>query len=711
MKKWKHLLYAAMIILAASCNETRSEKINRSALVGRNNPEVTAFEPLSSLSVGNGNFAFTVDATGLQSYPGIYAGGIPLGTQSNWGWHSFPNKEEYKLQETLGKYNFRGWDEPYAVQFDRPGRQRDAANYLRANPHRLHLGYVGFDLSDGQGKPLPADRITQVRQKLNLWEGVIDSRFNIGADPVCVQTAVHPTKDQLAVRIQSGLIGHESMRLSLKFPYPTGNHTDDATDRSSGEKHKTDVAYRDSFTLVLKRTLDQTVYYVAFQSPEPFAFSECAPHDFLIYPRTSKSFEFTCTFSENHPSQTASVDEAFAAASAYRQEFWQQGGAIDFSKCTDKRARELERRVILSQYLTAIQCSGVYPPQETGLTYNSWYGKFHLEMHWWHAAHFALWDRGHLLERSLEWYDRAYPVAKDIAGRQGFAGVRWMKMTDPSGGEAPSKVGSFLIWQQPHPIYLAELLYRNRPDHKIIRKYGHLVEQTAEFMASFATRDEQAGRYVLKGIIPAQETLRASETINPPFELAYWHYALSIAQQWRERAGKERNPQWDELIDKLSPLADRDGLYLASEDAIDTYTNPRFTSDHPAVLGALGILPASKLVNPDTMKTTLDWIWNHWNWNETWGWDYPMTAMCAARLGDPQKAIDALLKDERTNTYLINGHNYQDDRLRAYLPGNGGLLTAIAMMCAGWDGNSIPNPGFPKDGQWDVVWEGLKPMP
>ena len=27
--------------------------------------------------------------------------------------------------------------------------------------------------------------------------------------------------------------------------------------------------------------------------------------------------------------------------------------------------------------------------------------------------------------------------------------------------------------------------------------------------------------------------------------------------------------------------------------------------------------------------------------------------------------------------------DYQDDRLRVYLPGNGGLLAAVAMMCAG----------------------------
>jgi len=44
------------------------------------------------------------------------------------------------------------------------------------------------------------------------------------------------------------------------------------------------------------------------------------------------------------------------------------------------------------------------------------------------------------------------------------------------------------------------------------------------------------------------------------------------------------------------------------------------------------------------------------------------------------------------------------------LPGNGGLLTAIAMMCAGWEGNTIINPGIPKDGKWKVKWEGFQKM-
>jgi hypothetical protein len=63
--------------------------------------------------------------------------------------------------------------------------------------------------------------------------------------------------------------------------------------------------------------------------------------------------------------------------------------------------------------------------------------------------------------------------------------------------------------------------------------------------------------------------------------------------------------------------------------------------------------------------------------------------------------------DVPTNTYLPNGHNYQDARLPLYLPGNGGLLSAVALMARGWQGGPESHaPGFPN--AWIVRWEGLK---
>lgn len=714
----KKLFYSLLAVVLAACGSEKQAPIDREALVDRNNPQVSSFDSLASLSVGNGEFAFTVDATGLQTFPSVYKKGVPLGTQSQWGWHSFGNPNNYKPEEYLKEHDFgRGHKEIYACQFKEDGRQKEASNWYRMNPHRLHLGIVGLELGDD----VKTSDITDIAQTLDMWNGVINSHFTLKGNAFDVQTVCHPQMDMISASITSPA----RAGVKLHFPYPTGAHADDACNWDANNKHTTDIVFENAQSAVLKRTLDSTVYYVSLRWEGKASLKEKSANYFVLTPAEDK-LAFSCKFTsafpgtvfESEPAVYTSANtlptfaETLAAGNSYWNNFWKNGAAVDFSHCTDPRAKELERRVVLSQYLLAIQSAGSVPPQETGLTYNSWFGKFHLEMIWWHQAWQALWGHSELLDRTLGWYETVEPVAREIARRQGFDGVRWMKMTDPSGTEAPSNVGSFLIWQQPHFIYLAELVYRANPSDEVIKKYNHLVQETAKFMYSFATYDEFHGRFILKGAIPAQETLRAATTINPPFELSYWHYAMNVAQQWRERAGEKRNLEWDEMIDKLSPLAyNEDSLYLAAENAVDTYKDIRFTSDHMAVLGSVGILPMNKLIRADYMKNTLHWVWDNWNWGKTWGWDYPMTAMNATRLGEPEKAVGALLMDKRTNTYLLNGHNYQDGRLRCYLPGNGGLLTAVALMCAGWDGCEVKNPGFPQDGTWDVRWEGLKPMP
>ena len=110
------------------------------------------------------------------------------------------------------------------------------------------------------------------------------------------------------------------------------------------------------------------------------------------------------------------------------------------------------------------------------------------------------------------------------------------------------------------------------------------------------------------------------------------------------------------------------------------------------------------------MRATLADVLADWDWDSTWGWDYPVMAMTAARLDDPETAVDALLQSAGKNTALPNGHNRQTDSLPLYLPGNGGLLAAVALMAAGWDGGPDRHaPGFPAG--WTVAWEGLVPAP
>jgi hypothetical protein len=330
-------------------------------------------------------------------------------------------------------------------------------------------------------------------------------------------------------------------------------------------------------------------------------------------------------------------------------------------------------------------------------------------MHWWHAAHVPLWNRTLMLERSLGWYETILPEARRLAKSQGYAGARWPKMVGPEGHDSPSSIGPLLIWQQPHPIFYAELCYQAHPDRRTLTRYRSIVFESAEFMGSFAFFDSTTNRYVLgPPVIPAQENHPPRETWNPTFELAYWAYGLKIAQQWRERMGMARHRAWDEVLTKLAPLPVRDGVYLAHENCPQTYTQRN--TDHPSMLGALGFLPGDG-VDRATMQRTLEKVFREWKWETTWGWDYPLAAMTAARLGQPKMAIDALLLSTPKNRYLLNGHNYQRENLPCYLPGNGGLLYAVALMAAGWaDAPRRHAPGFPDDGNWKVRWERLTPL-
>lgn len=740
MQKSSLFLVSTATILSLSllsCGSKETGCIDREALLERNNPTVNRFDTLASLTVGNGDFAMTVDVTGLQTYPEGYALGVPLGTMSTWGWHTFDNPEGYKPEDCYVPYDFgtgskqalysQQASSKLAKEFPRLGA---AADWLRSNPHRLHLGTLGFEFGIEPTRP----KITDIDQKLDLYSGIITSKFKINGHEVCVETACHQAQDVIGIKVEADTL----LPLVFRVANPTGNHSDDACDWSDGPKlevgeGKVHVPFG---------------YEVAF-ADDKVMLEPTAKHNYVKLTPSANSYSLSvCYRPDTLQSQAVQplANDVMASSTEHWNKFWKEGAVVDFSECTDPRAKELERRVVLSQYLLAVNSAGHVPPQETGLTYNSWFGKFHLEMIYWHQAWLPLWGHGELLDRTLSWYQQPSPHnwAKNIAERQGFKGVRWMKMTDESGMEAPSKVGSFLIWQQPHPIYLAELVRRSAATEaeamEVVNRYYDIVMETATFMGDFACWEEEPStvkgkelnkgpRFVLKGNIPAQETLRASEVVNSPYELSEWRTVLQMAQHWRELKGEEHIARWDSIIDYLAPLAWTDGaaddsefnvdkekkygkVYLACETTLDTYTDRRLTSDHMAVLGALGIYPDSRLINDTIMSNTLSWVLDNWNWDKTWGWDYPMTAMCAARLDRPEDAVAILLNTERTNTYLPNGHNYQDKRLRCYLPGNGGLLTAVAMMSAGWDGCTLgKNPGWPKDGKWNVRWEGLKPLP
>ncbi len=681
--------------------------IDRKSLVTRHDVYIRALDEYSPLSVGNGELAFTVDPTGFQTFGEYYETGIPLCTQSQWGWHTYPFDESSgdpreKIEMTL--FDSAGRKIGYPVR--REGQEKEY-DWLRQNPHRLNLGRIGLSITKDDGREAGMFDIGDIDQRLCLYEGTIYSSFTAFGERVRVTTCCHPYSDTLAFFVYSPLLAKGRIRFSIGFPY--GSHSRNASDWEHRELHST-LLESSAGTSVFTRTLDNDAYYVCVSHVPGTEIRSTSANAFLMIPGCGlPSFDFSVFFSPDlRAPDFPSFQDTLFECRKYWEGFWNEGGAVELSMSGDERALEIERRTVLSQYLTAIQCSGSLPPQETGLTCNSWYGKFHLEMHWWHSVHFAYWKRSRLFERSMRWYAAILDKARETARRQGYRGARWPKMTSASGEESPSPIGPFIVWQQPHPIYYAELFYKTDPSRATLELYGKIVFETAEFMVSFLSYDASRDRYSLvPPVIPAQENHDPTGVLNPTFEVEYWRFALSIACVWRKRLGLEPDYAWKLAIDKLAGLPVSGGCYIAHELCPDTFE--RFNYDHPSMLAAYGMIRGSR-IDAQIMKNTLRRVMDSWDMERTWGWDFPLIAMCAARLGEPELAVEALLHGSPNNLYLANGHNRQggNDALPVYLPGNGALLCAIAMMAAGWDeSGDAEAPGFPANGKWKVATEGI----
>jgi len=691
------IIFLLCLIVPSRETVVAASPIDRHALVTRHNIEWNDLK--GQIPLGNGEFCFNVDGTGLQTFGG--------NTMSHWGWHSFPLPEGVSADQLPSTGTFQKGRNMGPDVF--PEGTFTIRQYMYDNPHIFNLGRIR--LVKAGGKELAPEEIKDLTRSLDMWSGLLHSDFSINGQPVHVVTCVNPNSDMVSVQIKSPLLENGELAVTIDFPYPNlvrnkpwvgdfeqikGNNTILVSGQESD--HRADF----------RREIDSTIYFTSLTwsaGGDLKQLSEDNKNAWQLKTSGVGTLEFTWAFA-NTPTTEGIPDfaETKTACDLHWPEFWQSGGAIDLSESKDPRWKELERRIVLSQYLTAVQSAGSYPSAEGGLMgIGPWRGQFHMEMFWWHTAHFALWDRWDMADSALQCYKRFEPAAQALAEQLGYKGLKWPKSVGPEGRSAPWVGNQVLLWKQPHPIFFAELDYRLHPDQTTLEKWADIIDGTAVHMADYPVKDEN-GIYHLDPVMPPSEQGITKDAV---FDLAYWTWGLSQAQVWRERMGQERNPQWDEIISNLATLPTDSGLYVHSAEWNDTYTKRAW--EHPDPIGVYGMLPPQKNVDRETAHRTLLKIWDTWNWERCWGWDFPWTAMAAARLGEPNLAIDALLKEAGTK-------NYYDERGVCtggpcpYLPGNGGLLYAVAMMAAGWDG--APDkyaPGFPDDGSWTVRWEGLKP--
>ena len=146
--------------------------IDRRAFVGRHDVRFASARPAvdaggyctpspgstaySQLTVGNGDFAFTADLTGLQSLNASYGSNsdhaFPALTQSSWGWHT---PDYRRIDPTMpspwradGTLNLTLEDVPVVSVDDRPGHGNRTIPYLincqKWNDPRLCAFYYNF---------------------------------------------------------------------------------------------------------------------------------------------------------------------------------------------------------------------------------------------------------------------------------------------------------------------------------------------------------------------------------------------------------------------------------------------------------------------------------------------------------------------------------------------------------------------------------------
>ncbi|MFT3780396.1 MAG: hypothetical protein QM790_00170 [Nibricoccus sp.] len=744
----RFLLACIVAATGALMSRATETAIDRHALVTRHNPVTRKVDPDATLTVGNGNFAFGCDITGMQTFAEFHhRNGIPVEILSRWCWVTDPNPNNYTLADASKDYKMAdGSLQPFATQDKTP-----AGVWLRRNPRNHPLGQLALEYDKADGTPLAPEDIQEPAQTLDLWTGIVTSKFKLDGVPVKVTTACAPESDTVALRIESELVAKGKLRVRLAFPrgHDINVKNTPALDWSHPEEHesalilpfakKTDVKpplaakpIETAGMSIVHRKVQNSSYIVA--TDRLLTRKEGALHTFNLQPTAGAPvLEFFLCFTNlnqiSKPSQgeERSVNAVLSASAAHWKKFWQTGAAIDFTGSTNPLAPKVEERIILSQYLMAVQMAGDVPPQESGLTCSTWYGKHHTEMIWWHAAHFALFGHDELLAKNLEWYQSQLPAARALAKSRGYKGARWAKMTGYEMRESPGGP-PLIVWNQPHMVYLCELLYRNEPTPTTLAKYRDLVLETADCLASMVWFDPSRKQYVLgPPLWIAQEIGDQATSQNPGFELSYWRWALSVAQQWRERLGLPRDEKWDHVIAHLSPLPQKHGMYVSLESQPDNWDNIASRHDHPQMLMPLGFLPGGPDVDRATMNRTLDGVLQQWDWEtKIWGWDYPMVAMTATRLGRPADALEVLMREGPNNRYLPTGHapvrsdealpknappGARRREIAVYLPANGAFLSAVALMTAGWDGCTEPFPGFPKDGTWKIRAEGLKRLP
>lgn len=568
------------------------------------------------VTIGNGDFAITLDQTGTQSLYEIYKD-IPLSTMSNKNWF-YKDKKDIKPSYVDGKaYMLFNLD--------------NDPNYQINRQYPFKYSFMQILLYDND-KLIDINNIKDVKQELDLYKGIVTSSFNYKEKINKTISFIYQDHDEFNFKLQSN-----NLNLALKFNYPS----------------YTKNGYRlDILPNVLVKEDRITLLY---DDKNSLSFKLKSSSNYQIV-------ENTLIFDDNNVSFSLALDEI--KEGKLLDEFWKCDNGIIIDN------EELVKKMVLSKYLLHVNSTGIYPPQESGLTYNCWNSKFHLEMHLIHS----LWNiyNNHVgdLVKSFDYYLSIMPSSLKRASLNGYKGLRFPKMTGPDGEDSPSNIGPLLIWQAPHILFMLQEIYYLYNKENIIKKYEPLISGTIDFMFSFLTLKDSKYQ-MLDPLLEACESIPLDRCQNPSFELEYWRYTLERQPKIDTVLYGHQRYDYLDITSKIITPKEDDGIYIKTYGVIDKYD---LYKDHPTE-GFLMSFFKSKIVDKEKMVKTIDYILKNMDLSSYWGWDFPFLGLSLLNCGEIEKSIEVTQLNTINNQYLYNGYNTSPrDDLKAYLPGNGAFL-------------------------------------
>jgi|GEM_PF-1386332 len=705
-------------ILGSDYTQPEANTVSNHNLIYTNLQEPAQF-------TGNGSIAMSVDVTGTQLLLSDYTPQTIFTIAQNI-WHDPPLPDTLKgIQLSRQKYPH---GENHTLEYANPASpiQSKLYDFLRKYPNKFSLFNVALTLSAGGQELSSAKEVTDINQMLDLNDGIIRTQYRWNGVTAVAETYVHAEKDLLVFHFSDNAATPISRNLRIQFGSPDAwdpryEKAPPAAKVSPGgvyalgesgcskdrQSFWTLRAMPGDFSYAIVGRITAKVATVSFLEQEMLV--ELAP-----YSQQEFTIVLSVTSAKDNKDPIKAGKQAVADAlshsyeelarnhSAWWHDYWNRAGIDLYS--ADGKGKTLERWYYLSLYHLACNDRGILPPAEGGLVANSWYGKFHLEMHFWHAIGFLAANRPDMLAPSLPWYLQILPQAKLNAAAMGLQGAKYPKMTSFPGKESPGSTNLRIYWHVGEIPTIIWWYYLYTGDEKFLQRMYPVLQNTAEFVRSFVVENPKTGVYeILPPVATCDETTIPDSVRNPGFTLAEFNVALDVAAKAAKQLSRdeEMSRRWQYVRNHLAPIPHNGEAYLIYQNFAGTWT-PKHTRSHPSVLGPF--FPTRVVSDDRLIRTTFDNVLSSWNWDKTWGWDFGFTAAVGACLKRPNDAVNVLMHAEKALSPAVT---FRGGSVNSYLPGNGALVMAInEMLLQSLDGYIRLFRGIPAE--WQVGFHSLR---